>query len=134
MHIICKKESPGITRSHQERFLWVPLGSLWFLQLNIIDFTNHRPKMAAFSLKTFRLFVSKLCVLYEKQCNYIQLLHCIFISFWLCMYYIKCIILQCGLYLVFEVFLGVCLHCKSSGNKSGNVDTVSTEKNNSANI
>ena len=34
-------------------------------------------------------FVSKLCVLYEKQCNYIQLLNCIFISFWLCMYYIN---------------------------------------------
>ena len=27
-------------------------------QLNIIDFTNHRPKMAAHSLKTFRLFFS----------------------------------------------------------------------------
>ena len=49
-------ESPGITRGHQKRFPWVPLGSLGFTQLNIIDFTNLRPKMAAFSLKTFRLF------------------------------------------------------------------------------
>ena len=38
-------------------FPWVPLGSLGFPQLNIIDFTNRRPKMAAFSLKTFRLFL-----------------------------------------------------------------------------
>ena len=54
--IICKKDSPGITKGHQERFLWVSLGSLGFPHLNIIDFTNHRPKLAAFSLKTFRLF------------------------------------------------------------------------------
>ena len=46
----------SFVRGHQERFPRVPLGSLGFLQLNIIDFTNHRPKMAAFSLKTFRLF------------------------------------------------------------------------------
>ena len=30
------------------------------LQLNIIKFTNFRPKMAAFSLKTFRLFFNSL--------------------------------------------------------------------------
>ena len=56
IHIICKKDLPGITRGHQERFPWVSLGSLGFPQINIIDFTNRRPKMAVFSLKTFRLF------------------------------------------------------------------------------
>ena len=29
------------------------------LQLNITQFTNHRPKMATFSLKTFRLFLTQ---------------------------------------------------------------------------
>ena len=45
-----------VKRSDQGSPWEVPLGSLGFPQLNIIDFTNHRPKMAAFSLKTFRLF------------------------------------------------------------------------------
>ena len=48
--------SPGVTKRASLGFPWVPLGSLRFPQFNIIDFTNHRPKMAAFSLKTFRLF------------------------------------------------------------------------------
>ena len=35
--------------------------------LNIINFTNCRPKMAAFSLKTFRLFNSTMvCIFYCK--------------------------------------------------------------------
>ena len=39
-------------------------------QLNIIDFTNCRPKMAAFSLKTFRLFVE--CDLLRKSKSHIH--------------------------------------------------------------
>ena len=60
---IFKKVWLGVTRDHQGSPKEVPLGSLGFLQLNIIDFTNPRPKMAAFSLKTFRLFLSTYLVL-----------------------------------------------------------------------
>ena len=58
-YFICFSFTSFVKRSHQGSpgFPWVPLGSLGFLQLNIIDFKNRRPKMADFSLKTFRLFI-----------------------------------------------------------------------------
>ena len=40
------------------------------LQLNIIKFTNCRPKMAAFSLKTFRLFFLGTHGTFSKAADY----------------------------------------------------------------
>ena len=60
IHIIWKRSHQGSPREVPLGYLGFPRGSLGvpsgFPHLNIIDFTNCRPKMAAFSLKTFRIF------------------------------------------------------------------------------